>query len=211
MYPPAAAVVVQVGGRAGRRGPQRRCPDVVYSRSPSTAPGWHRTLLGTSGNVRLAVYDPCEEEVARCGWPDLASAGGCAGPCDLPSGMLSPPPARPAGTDATQWRKNLELVARQAGFRDPAALDDGVYRRRDVFGTADSMTRSESGDSDLMRLTDNPAADAFVSAALACIKQRSTSADGLAATFASPATTTPEGYYPGRTAPPRTRVRCRRA
>ena len=146
--------------------------DVVYAREPidhhglGTAP-----LLEEPRVVVLPAADPLAKK-RSVRLAELASKRLLQDPATLPEWYaLATPEHRSAGQMAHTVEEKLELVAAQAGFVILPRSTTAFYRRPDVR----VLPITDIGPSQVTPIwdgaTDNPARDAFVSAALACRSQ----------------------------------------
>jgi DNA-binding transcriptional LysR family regulator len=162
--PSRRAVVVQLGWTEQ--------VDVVYAREPidhhglGTAP-----LLEEPRDVVLPAADPLAKK-RSVRLEDLASRRLLQDPATVPEWFaIATPEHRRPGQMAHTVEEKLELVASQAGFVILPRSTTAFYRRPDVR----VLPIEDIGPSQVTLIwdaaTDNPARDAFVSAALACQKQ----------------------------------------
>jgi DNA-binding transcriptional LysR family regulator len=170
--PSRHAAVVQVGWAEQVEVVHRGEVDVVYAREPldhhglGTAP-----LLEEPRDVVLPAVDPLAKK--RAVWlRDLASKRLLQDPATVPEWFaIATPERRRAGQMAHTVEEKLELVAAQAGFVILPRSTTAFYRRPDVR----VLPIRDIGPSQVTLIwdaaTDNPARDAFVSAALACREQ----------------------------------------
>jgi DNA-binding transcriptional LysR family regulator len=170
--PSRRAVVVQVGWPEQVEVVHRGEVDVVYAREPidhhglGTAP-----LLEEPRVVVLPAVDPLAKKRA-VRLRDLASKRLLQDPATVPEWFaIATPEHRRAGQMAHTVEEKLELVAAQAGFVILPRSTTAFYRRPDVR----VLPIRDIGPSQVTLIwdaaIDNPARDAFVSAALACRKQ----------------------------------------
>ena len=171
--PSRRAVVVQVGWAEQVDVVRSGDVDVVYAREPidrhglGTAP-----LLEEPRDVVLPASDPLAKKKRSVRLADLASRRLLQDPATLPEWYaIATPEHRRPGQMAHTVEEKLELVAAQAGFVILPRSTTAFYRRPDVR----VMPVEDIGPSQVTLIwdaaTDNPARDAFVSAALACRKQ----------------------------------------
>ncbi len=171
--PSRRAVVVQVGWADQVDVVRSGDVDVVYAREPidrhglGTAP-----LLEEPRDVVLAADDPLAKKKRPVRLADLASRRLLQDPATLPEWYaIATPEHRRPGQMAHTVEEKLELVAAQAGFVILPRSTTAFYRRPDVR----VLPIQDIGPSQVTLIwdaaTDNPARDAFVSAALACRKQ----------------------------------------
>ena len=171
--PSRRAVVVQVGWAEQVDVVRSGDVDVVYAREPidhhglGTAP-----LLEEPRDVVLAAADPLAKKKRSVRLADLASRRLLQDPATLPEWYaIATPEHRRPGQMAHTVEEKLELVAAQAGFVILPRSTTAFYRRPDVR----VLPIQDIGPSQVTLIwdaaTDNPARDAFVSAALACRKQ----------------------------------------
>jgi DNA-binding transcriptional LysR family regulator len=167
------AVVVQVGWAEQVDVVRSGEVDVVYAREPidhhalGTAP-----LLEEPRDVVLPAADPLTKKKRCVRLADLASRRLLQDPATLPEWYaIATPEHRRPGQMAHTVEEKLELVAAQAGFVILPRSTTAFYRRPDVR----VMPIEDIGPSQVTLIwdsaTNNPARDAFVSAALACRKQ----------------------------------------
>jgi DNA-binding transcriptional LysR family regulator len=170
--PSRRAVVVQVGWTDQVDVVHRGEVDVVYAREPidhhglGTAP-----LLEEPRVVVLPAADPLAKK-RSVRLKDLASKRLLQDPATVPEWYaIAPPELRRRGQMAHTVEEKLELVAAQAGFVILPRSTTAFYRRPDVR----VLPMQDIGPSQVTLIwdaaTDNPARDAFVSAALACRSQ----------------------------------------
>jgi DNA-binding transcriptional LysR family regulator len=171
--PSRRAVVVQLGWAEQVDVIHRGEVDVVYAREPidhhglGTAP-----LLEEPRDVVLSAADPLAKKNRSVRLADLASRRLLQDPATLPEWYaIATPEHRRPGQMAHTVEEKLELVAAQAGFVILPRSTTAFYRRPDVR----VLPIRDIGPSQVTLIwdaaTDNPARDAFVSAALACRKQ----------------------------------------
>ncbi|MDT5281396.1 MAG: hypothetical protein QOJ20_2591 [Mycobacterium sp.] len=171
--PSRRAVVVQVGWAEQVDVVRSGDVDVVYAREPidrhglGTAP-----LLEEPRDVILPAADPLAKKKRPVRLADLASRRLLQDPATLPEWYaIATPEHRRPGQMAHTVEEKLELVAAQAGFVILPRSTTAFYRRPDVR----VLPIEDIGPSQVTLIwdaaTDNPARDAFVSAALACRKQ----------------------------------------
>jgi DNA-binding transcriptional LysR family regulator len=171
--PSRRAVVVQVAWAEQVDVVRSGDVDVVYAREPidrhglGTAP-----LLEEPRDVVLPATDPLAKKKRPVRLADLASRRLLQDPATLPEWYaIATPEHRRPGQMAHTVEEKLELVAAQAGFVILPRSTTSFYRRPDVR----VMPIEDIGPSQVTLIwdaaTDNPARDAFVSAALACRTQ----------------------------------------
>jgi DNA-binding transcriptional LysR family regulator len=170
--PSCRAIVVQVGWADQVDVIHRGEVDVVYAREPIDHHG-----LGTAPLLEepRVVVLPAADDLAKqhsVRLADLASKRLLQDPATVPEWYaIATPEHRRAGEMAHTVEEKLELVAAQAGFVILPRSTSAYYRRRDVR----VLPIHDIGPSQVTLIwdaaTDNPARDAFVSAALACRKQ----------------------------------------
>ncbi len=171
--PARRAVVVQVGWAEQVDVVRSGDVDVVYAREPidrhglGTAP-----LLEEPRDVVLPATDPLAKKKRPVRLADLASRRLLQDPATLPEWYaIATPEHRRPGQMAHTVEEKLELVAAQAGFVILPRSTTSFYRRPDVR----VRPIEDIGPSQVTLIwdaaTDNPARDAFVSAALACRTQ----------------------------------------
>jgi DNA-binding transcriptional LysR family regulator len=170
--PSRRAVVVQVGWAEQVDVVRRGEVDVVYAREPidhhglGTAP-----LLGEPRVVVLPAGDPLAENPS-VRLADLASKRLLQDPATVPEWYaIASPEHRRAGQTAHTVEEKLEHVAAREGFVILPRSTTAYYRRPDV----QVLPLEDVGPSQVTLIwdaaIDNPARDAFVSAALACRDQ----------------------------------------
>jgi DNA-binding transcriptional LysR family regulator len=170
--PSRRAVVVQVGWTDQVDVVRRGEVDVVYAREPidhhglGTAP-----LLEEPRVVALSTSDPLAKK-RSVRMEDLASRRLLQDPATVPEWYaIATPEHRRVRKMAHTVEEKLELVAAQAGFVILPRSTTAFYRRPDVR----VLPITDIGPSRVTLIwdaaTDNPARDAFVSAALACRTQ----------------------------------------
>jgi DNA-binding transcriptional LysR family regulator len=170
--PSRRAVVVQVGWTDQIDVVHRGEVDVVYAREPidhhglGTAP-----LLEEPRVVVLPAADPLAKK-RSIRLEELASKRLLQDPGTVPEWYaIATPEHRRAGQMAHTVEEKLELVAAQAGFVILPRSTTAFYRRPDVR----VLPIQDIGPSQVTLIwdaaIDNPARDAFVSAALACRTQ----------------------------------------
>jgi DNA-binding transcriptional LysR family regulator len=171
--PSRRAVVVQVAWAEQVDVVRSGDVDVVYAREPidrhglGTAP-----LLEEPRDVVLPATDPLAKKKRPVRLADLASRRLLQDPATLPEWYaIATPEHRRPGQMAHTVEEKLELVAAQAGFVILPRSTTSFYRRPDVR----VMPIEDIGPSQVTLIrdaaTENPARDAFVSAALACRTQ----------------------------------------
>jgi DNA-binding transcriptional LysR family regulator len=171
--PSRRAVVVQVAWAEQVDVVRSGDVDVVYAREPidrhglGTAP-----LLEEPRDVVLPATDPLAKKKRPVRLADLASRRLLQDPATLPEWYaIATPEHRRPGQMAHTVEEKLELVAAQAGFVILPRSTTSFYRRPDVR----VLPIEDIGPSQVTLIwdaaTDNPARDAFVSAALACRTQ----------------------------------------
>jgi DNA-binding transcriptional LysR family regulator len=170
--PSRRAVVVQVGWPDQVDVVHRGEVDVVYAREPidrhglGTAP-----LLEEPRVVVLPAADPLAKK-RSVRLADLASMRLLQDPATVPEWYaIATPEHRRAGQTAHTVEEKLEHVAAREGFVILPRSTTAFYRRPDVR----VLPIRDIGPSQVTLIwdaaTDNPARDAFVSAALACRQQ----------------------------------------
>jgi len=170
--PSRRAVVVQLGWAEQVDVVHRGEVDVVYAREPIDHHGLGTAqLLEEPRVVVLPAADPLAKK-RSVRLADLASKRLLQDPATLPEWYaIATPEHRRAGQMAHTVEEKLELVAAQAGFLILPRSTTAFYRRPDVR----ALPIQDIGPSLVTLIwdaaTDNPARDAFVSAALACRKQ----------------------------------------
>jgi len=171
--PSRRAVVVQVGWAEQVDVVRSGDVDVVYAREPIDRSGLGTApLLEEPRDVVLPATDPLAKKKRPVRLADLASRRLLQDPATLPEWYaIATPEHRRPGQMAHTVEEKLELVAAQAGFVILPRSTTSYYRRPDVR----VMPVEDIGPSHVTLIwdaaTENPARDAFVSAALACRKQ----------------------------------------
>jgi DNA-binding transcriptional LysR family regulator len=171
--PSRRAVVVQVGWAEQVDVVRSGDVDVVYAREPIDRSGLGTApLLEEPRDVVLPATDPLAKKKRPVRLADLASRRLLQDPATLPEWYaIATPEHRRPGQMAHTVEEKLELVAAQAGFVILPRSTTSFYRRPDVR----VMPIEDIGPSHVTLIwdaaTDNPARDAFVTAALACRTQ----------------------------------------